>query len=77
MLFLAMHRLEAAGIQMMGQLFRRPLDAVDHEADAARLDVTDNGEALRDVGRVVAGDEVGLVDVVRALDGLVAEARIG
>ena len=63
-----------SGIQMMGQLFRRPL-TVDHE-HAARLDVTDNGEALRDVGRVVAGNEVGLVDVVRALDGLVAEAQM-
>ena len=59
---------------MVGQLLRRPL-TVDHE-HAARLDVTDDREALRDVGRVVAGDEVGLVDVVRALDGLVAEAQV-
>ena len=33
-------------------------------------------EALGDVGRVVAGDEVSLVDVVRALDRLVAEAQV-
>ncbi len=63
-----------SGIQMMGQLFRRPL-TVDHE-HAARLNVTHDREALRDVGRVVAGDEVGLVDVVRTLDGLVAEAQM-
>ena len=63
-----------SGIQMMGQLFRRPL-TVDHE-HAARLNVTHDREALRDVGRVVAGDKVGLVDVVRTLDGLVAEAQM-
>ena len=31
---------------------------------------------LSDVARVVTGDKVGLVDVVRALDGLVAEAQV-
>ncbi len=61
-------------VQMMGELFRRPL-AVDHK-HAAGLDVTDDREALGDVGRVMAGNEVSLVDVVRALDGLVAEAQV-
>ena len=63
-----------SGIQMMSQFFRCPL-TVNHK-HAARLDVTDNGETLRDVGRVMAGDEVGLVDVIRALDGLVTEAQM-
>ena len=49
--------------------------AVDEE-DAAGLHVLHHREVLDDVGRVVAGDEVGLVDVVRALDGLVAEAQV-
>ena len=39
-------------------------------------DVVDHLEALDDVAGVVAGDEVGLVDVVGALDGLVAEAQV-
>ena len=58
----------------MLQLGQIPL-AVDQER-AAGLDVVDDLEALGDVGRVVAGDEVGLVDVVRALDGLVAESQV-
>ena len=62
------------GIQMMLELGKIPL-AVDEE-HAAGLDVTDNREALGDVGRNMAGNEVGLVDVVRALDGLVAEAQV-
>ena len=63
-----------SSVQMMSELFRRPL-AVDHE-HAAGLDITDDREALGDVGRVMAGDKVSLVDVVRALDGLVAEAQV-
>ncbi len=62
------------GVQVVLQLGQIPL-AVDEE-HAARLDVVDDLEALGDVGRVMAGDEVGLVDVVRALDGLVAEAQV-
>ena len=62
------------GVQVVLQLGQIPL-AVDEE-HAARLDVVDDLEALGDVGRVVAGNEVGLVDVVRALDGLVAEAEV-
>ena len=63
------------GIQVVGQLLGGPL-TVDHE-HAAGLDVVDHLEALGDVGGVVAGDEVGLVDVVAAADGLVAEAQVG
>ena len=62
------------GVQMVAELLRRPL-AVDHE-HAARLDILDHLEALGDVGRVVAGHEVGLVDVVRALDLVIAEAQV-
>ena len=58
----------------MVQLIEIPL-AVDHE-HAAGLDVVDHLEALDDVAGVVAGDEVGLVDVVGALDGLVAKAQV-
>ena len=63
------------GVQVMGQLLGGPL-AVDHE-HAAGLDVVDHLEALGHVRGVVAGDEVGLVDVVAAADGLVAEAQVG
>ncbi len=59
---------------MLVQLIEVPL-AVDHE-HAAGLDVLDHLEALGDVAGVVAGDEVGLVDVVGAADGLVAEAQV-
>ena len=62
------------GVQMMLKLFRRPL-AVDHER-AARLHVVHHAEALGDVGRVVAGHEVGLVDIIGAADGRVAEAQV-
>ena len=61
-------------LEVMVQLIEIPL-AVDHE-HAAGLDVVDHLEALDDVAGVVAGDEVGLVDVVGALDGLVAEAQV-
>ena len=56
------------------QLLVRPL-AVDEE-HAAVLHVADHGEALDDVGGHVAGDKVGLVDVVGGADGLVAEAQV-
>ena len=59
---------------MVLQLCHIPL-AVDEE-HAARLYVAHDREALRDVGRNMAGNEVGLVDVVRALDRLVAEAQM-
>ena len=62
------------GAQMLGQLFGSPL-AVDHQ-DAAGLYVTDDGEALGDVRRYMAGYEVGLVDVVGAADEGVAEAQV-
>ena len=51
------------GRQVGGELLVGPLAV--HQERAARLDVADHREALDDVGRVVAGDEVGLVDVVR------------
>ncbi len=53
---------------------RRPL-AVDQEG-AAGLDVADHVEALGDVAGVVAGDKVGLVDVVRWTDRGIAEAQV-
>ena len=56
------------------QLLVGPL-AVDEE-HAAVLHVADHGEALDDVRGHMAGHEVGLVDVVGALDGLVAEAQV-
>ena len=62
------------GVEVMRELLKAPL-AVDQE-HAVGLDVADDGEALGDVGGNVAGHEVGLVDVVRALDGLVAEAQV-
>ena len=49
--------------------------AVDQEY-AARLYVVDHLVALDDIGRVVAGHKVGLVDVIRALDRLVAKAQV-
>ena len=64
-----------SGIQMMLQLLQIPL-AVDQE-HAAGLDVLNDLEALGDVGGIVAGNEVGLVDVVGGLDGLVAETQVG
>ena len=62
------------GVQMVAQLLRRPL-AVDEEG-AAGLHVADDGIPLGDIAGVVAGHEVGLVDVVGALDGLVAKAQV-
>ena len=60
-------------LEVMVQLIEIPL-AVDHE-HAAGLDVVDHLEALDDVAGVVAGDEVGLVDVVGAADGLSPKRR--
>ena len=62
------------GLQVMIQLIEVPL-AVDHE-HAAGLDVVDHLEALGDVAGVVAGHEVGLVDIVRGTDGVIAEAQM-
>ena len=56
------------------QLFRRPL-AVNQEY-AARLYVVDHLVALDNVGRVVACNEVSLVDIVRGLDRLSTEAQM-
>ena len=60
-----------------GEFFVHLLDrprAVEQE-DAAVLEVADH-VVLDDIGRVVAGDEVRLVDQVCALDGLVAESQV-
>ena len=62
------------GGQVVLQLSGGPL-AVDHE-HAARLHVPDHGEVLGHVGGVVAGHEVGLVDIVGGPDGLIAEAQV-
>ena len=62
------------GVQMMLELLERPL-AVDQEG-ATGLDVLHHAEALRDVGRIVACHEIGLVHVVRAANGAVAEAQM-
>jgi len=59
---------------MMLKLCKIPL-AVDEE-HAAGLNVADDGEALGYVSRNMACNEVCLVDVVRALDLLVAEAQV-
>ena len=56
------------------ELFRSPL-AVDQE-DAARFYVANHLVALGYIGRVVAGNKVSLVDVVWALDRLVAKAQV-
>ena len=61
-------------VEVMLQLLHVPL-AVDEE-HAARLHVAHDREALRDVGRNVARHKVRLVDVVRALDRVVAEAQM-
>ena len=63
-----------SSVQMVAQLLIAPL-AVDEEG-AAGLHITDDGEALGDVGRHMAGHKVGLVDVIGGLDGLVAEAQV-
>ena len=62
------------GVEVALELVHAPL-AVD-EQGAAGLDVLDDGEALDDVRGVVAGHEVGLVDVVAAADGGVAKAQV-
>ena len=62
------------GRHVLLQIGVRPL-AVDQEG-AAGLDVADHGEALHNVGGVVAGHEVSLVDVVGAADGVIAEAQV-
>ena len=62
-------------IELLEKLCLIPL-AVDQE-DTAGLDVIDHLVAFFDVRRVVAGDEVCFVDVVRALDRLVTETKMG
>ncbi len=62
------------GVEVVAQLVKIPL-AVNHE-HAAGLDVVDHLEALGDVGGVVAGHEVGFIDIVGGPDGLVAEAQV-
>jgi len=59
----------------MLQLVEGPL-AVDEEYTAG-LYVLNDLEALGDIGGVVAGNEVSLVDVVGRLDSLVTEAQVG
>ena len=63
-----------SSVKMMLKLCKIPL-AVDEE-HAAGLNVADDGEALGYVSRNMACNEVCLVDVVRALDLLVAEAQV-
>ena len=58
----------------MLQLLEGPLAV--HQEDAAGLHIAHDGERLGDVGGHVTGHEISLVDVVRALDGLVAEAQM-
>ncbi len=58
----------------MLELLSGPL-AVDQE-HAARLYVTDNREALRNIGRVMAGDKVSLVDIIGRTDRMVAETQM-
>ena len=62
------------GIKMMGKLLKAPLAV--YKEHAAGLDITHDGEVLGDVCRNMACNEVCLVYVVRALDGLVAEAQM-
>ncbi len=62
------------GVQHLVELVGRPA-AVDHE-HAAGLHVVDHAEALNNVGRVVACDEVGLVHVIATADGLITEAQV-
>ena len=56
------------------ELFRRPL-AVDKER-AARLDVAHHLVALYNIRGVVACDKVGLIDIIRRLDGLIAKTQV-
>ena len=62
-------------VKMLAKFLRRPL-AVDHEY-AARLYVIDHLVSFGHIRRVVAGYEVSLVDVVWALDRMIAEAQVG
>ena len=62
------------GVHVVVQLVEVPL-AVDH-VHAAGLHVLHHLEALGHIAGIVAGHEVSLVDVVRAADGLVAEAQV-
>ena len=62
-------------VKLFGKLCGIPL-AVDEE-HAAGLDVLHHFEALFNIGGVVASHKVRLVDVVGALDRLVAEAQVG
>ena len=62
------------GAQVLGELLGRPL-AVHHEG-AMGLHVVYDREVFLDVARVVACHEVGLVDVVRAANGLVTETQV-
>ena len=61
-------------VKMLGKLLKAPLAV--YKEHAAGLDITDDGEVLCDVCRNMACNEVCLVYVVRALDGLVAEAQV-
>ena len=54
---------EIAALSGVGQINRS-------HVIAAGLDVVDHLKALDNIGGVVASDEVGLIDVVRTLDGL-------
>ena len=63
------------GVKMLGKLFLIPL-AVDKER-ATGLYVVDYFKSLDYVGRIVACDKVGFVDIVRALYRLVAESQMG
>ena len=57
------------------ELFGRPL-ASSLLQRAAGLDVFHDREILRDIRRIMACDEVCLVDVIRAADGRIAEAQM-
>ena len=63
-----------SSVKMMLKLSKIPLAV--YEEHAAGLNVADDGEALGYVCRNMACNEVGLVDVVRALDLLVAESQV-
>ena len=62
------------GAQVLGELLGRPL-AVHHEG-TMRLHVVHDREVFLNVARVVTRHEVGLVDVIRAANGLVAETQV-
>ena len=62
------------GTQVLSELLGRPL-AVHHEGTMG-LHVVHDREVFLNVARVVARHEVGLVDVVRTANGLVAETQV-